>query len=432
MLPHSIELIRMIPWRCVVPSSLVAGLLECGARWGFVHTRRDEAEQLLIVDGYSKGQGPRIPHSSSWLAAHYSRALIKDGWIGAWFRAHGGLHAAGFDAWSRGASLSTDGFREHILAWQLPPADGWMCLTVEPEAASPWPKVFAWMVGRDVAQPYPVDVVREDVPLLEPLQGVWPVENIADELVVVVGVGSIGSVVAEALVSYGVRRLALVDPDRLKQHNFARHRVPSTELGRAKVNAVADMLLARDSDLAIGRFPMSVVKHANAMRSLFAQSSIVVTCSDGVESRRASNHFAARARVPHVLACVLEDGAIGEIMRCVPYRTQCLLCHRASLITKGMMDPDTGLGGGYEGTRPMAAVGGDLAFVGQLAAKAAVATLLERKGDWGQRLGGDHAVLSLRPARKLLAPYDPGACGEVVWRELDPPDPSCFSCSTGN
>ncbi len=56
-----------------------------------------------------------------------------------------------------------------------------------------------------------------------------------------------------------------------------------------------------------------------------------------------------------------------------------LLCHRQYLADIGGFDPELDVPYGEgNGQRPMTAVAGDLQLVGQLAAKAAVATLLER------------------------------------------------------
>jgi molybdopterin/thiamine biosynthesis adenylyltransferase len=240
--------------------------------------------------------------------------------------------------------------------------------------------------------------------------GHWPLLDLADDCVVVVGAGSVGSAINDAFAAYGVRRLALVDPDRLLSHNFARHRAHPKQLGRRKVCA---------EDL---------------MRPLFLDSSLIVVASDGVDSRRAANHLARRAGKPVVFACVLMDGAFGEILRVPTPAVGCLLCARDELVQSGaMVNPEDHLDREYgTGTRhlPMTAVGGDLGLVGQMAAKAAVATLLQAKGFRDQRLPGNHALLGLRPVPGMAAPFDIEFAGEVRWRDLPPPRADCPTCST--
>ena len=76
----------------------------------------------------------------------------------------------------------------------------------------------------------------------------------------------------------------------------------------------------------------------------------------------------------------------------------------------------------------MAAVGGDLSIVGELAAKAVVSTLLERRGFRDQRLPGDEAIIGLRPAPRLAEPFDIESAGEIRWRAGAPSRPTCPSC----
>lgn len=144
--------------------------------------------------------------------------------------------------------------------------------------------------------------------------------------------------VAETLASYAVGHLTLVDPDRLLRHNLVRHRLGRRDIGRLKVNAMADLLQDRYPDAQIERHPINVIYDAYLMRPLFAHADLVIGATDGVASRRVINHLARRAQVPAVLACVLEDGALGEVVRVRP-GTGCLLCYRAKLEADGSIVP---------------------------------------------------------------------------------------------
>jgi hypothetical protein len=143
------------------------------------------------------------------------------------------------------------------------------------------------------------------------------------------------------------------------------------------------------------------------------------------------NHIARRAGVPIVFACVLEHGALGEVVRITP-ETGCLMCYRRNLEEAGSLDPEPDLDRGY-GTGsahlPMTAVGGDLTTVGCLAAKIAVATLLERRGHWEQRLPGDALTVGLQPVPGRAAPFDIEEAAGFRWREIGPPRADCFTCA---
>jgi hypothetical protein len=135
-----------------------------------------------------------------------------------------------------------------------------------------------------------------------------------------------------------------------------------------------------------------------------------------------------------VLACVLEDGRIGEVMRVRPGVTACLLCAREQLAASGRINPEPSLDLGYgQGHRHLAmtAVGGDLDIVGRLAARTVVSTLLEGEGFLGERLPNDHGVIGLRPAldREPEGPFDVERCLQVTWHSLGQPSPDCPSCT---
>ncbi|MEJ7791978.1 MAG: ThiF family adenylyltransferase [Gaiellaceae bacterium] len=293
------------------------------------------------------------------------------------------------------------------------------------------PEWAAWQVSRRKAHWFPLTIAKENEPLLQPLEASWPIAALRLRHVLLVGAGSIGSAAAVALAGYGVRKLTIIDPQHLEPHNFARHQLNRRLTGRRKATAVRDYLLERDPDLQIDAHVLDVVRDADAIRPMLRETDIVLCGTDGVGSRRATNHLAAWARTESVFACVLEDGAYGEILRVRPGRTGCLQCDRDVLYEAGAFDPEPQLDRDYTlggGARPMTAVAGDLALVGHLAAKIVVASLLERVGARAQALPGDALTIALAPVPGLRAPFDLERCLDVRWRDLPRPRTTCPSC----
>ena len=69
-------------------------------------------------------------------------------------------------------------------------------------------------------------------------------ERIASLKVILFGVGGVGSWCAESLVRTGVRRLTIVDADRVAVSNINRHLMATTKtVGKAKVEALKERLL---------------------------------------------------------------------------------------------------------------------------------------------------------------------------------------------
>ena len=424
----------------ILPALYGAQIAASGKNSGSLDIKFDEAEQLALVDGLREGrEGTRRQGLSAVPSRHYLGYATTEVGMGLWFRVDPALHLVGVEAARHGAATRLDAFREKVLGgdWVNPGRHAYtLAVTVTRFSEQAAPHFAAWRLEAEQgsAEMVPIDVVAEEPDLLSPLSGVWPLEELADKKLVLIGAGSIGSAAAEALAAYGIRQLVLVDPDRLHSDNFARHRVDPINLGRYKVKALADRLGERDPGIEVEALTLDVIYDADVIRPLMGEADGVLVSSDGVDSRRAANHLARRAVRPAVFACVLANGGFGEVLRIRPPRTGCLLCARAELLQSGAMNPEPSLDRGYgEGTRhlPMTAVGGDLGLVGQLAAKASVATLLADLGYREQRLPGDHAILGLQPKPNVAAPFDLERAGELRWRDLPPPRPDCPTCGSG-
>ena len=421
----------------VLPQLYADRLAASGKNSGLLDVKFDRAEQLALIDGVREGQqGTRRQGLSAVPGSHHLTHASSEPDSALWFRVDPVLHLAGADAFRHGGAIGLHTFRELIPSgdWINPGRGAYtLAVTVTKFAELDIHDFCAWRLHQDAntAEILPLDVVAEELKLLAALDGVWPLEELADKRLLLVGAGSIGSAAAEALASYGIRQLIVVDPDRLYSRNLARHRVGREHIGRYKVNGLADRMRSRDPSIEVEPLALDVIYDADLIRAILGEVDGVLVTSDGVDSRRAANHLARRADKTAVFACVLADGAFGEILRIRSPQTGCLLCARTELVARGAMNPEPGLDRGYgEGTRhlPMTAVGGDLGLVGQLAAKASVATLLEEFGYREQRLAGDQAIIGLQPKPEMAAPFDLERAGEVRWRELPPPRPECPTC----
>ncbi len=413
----------------LVPAHLVVDMARGDASWGYLNMRYDKSEQLSVVAGYWKKEAIGLPATGNWLDDHYCRADIA-GRSGLWYRVQPELHQ--LHQWlgrlGEDTVLDLTQFQNYVHnGWTVPGQSEWPVLTVLD--GDEGPEVVAWWISANGART--ADCVQvDDRPPLSFVAEHWPVAVMGRAKVTLVGLGSIGSAVADALAFYGVGHLALVDYDRHLPHNVVRHQLTNKDLGRYKVSAVAAQLGKRWPEMTVDQYPLDVSEDADVMRPLFAGSDLIVCSADGVTARRVANHLSRRTGTPLVLACVLENGAVGEVIRLRAGRG-CLLCHRADLIDKGTIDPEPGLDRGYgEGTRhlPMTAIGGDLRLVADVAAKAAVATLLERKGHFAQRLPNDVFTVGLRPVPGLGEPFDLQCSCATRWSSLPPPRPVCPTC----
>lgn len=102
----------------------------------------------------------------------------------------------------------------------------------------------------------------------------------SDARVLVIGAGAIGSVVAEFLVRGGVRRVSVVDADRVAGGNLLRHTLDLADVGKVKAGALAERL-NRVSPFCkaapmFGSFPPT---RSHESLSVQSEHNIVVDCT---------------------------------------------------------------------------------------------------------------------------------------------------------
>jgi len=392
------------------------------AGWGYLAIHYDETEDILRVAGSSE--------LDSQISISISLRYLKVNIGGVWCRAKKSLHDLYGGLARTNYPLSAATFHACLDAEPVLLADTADTIVVThcPQGTPEW---AGWLLTSDNAVALEVDVLHP--PTADPLQLLepnWPVRDLTGE-VAIVGAGSIGSAAALALGMYGVRQITLVDDDRLRWHNLVRHQCTRNFVGYYKVDAVSEAIRKHWPAANVRALRLNVIADADLMRPLFRRCSLIVCAADGVAPRRVVSHLARRAERTAILACVLSDGAFGEIIRLRPWPgSGCLLCQRAHLISTGRMDPEPALDSGYgTGTshRPMTAVGTDLVIVGQFAAKVAVATLLEEAGHHDQRIKLNWAVIGLRSDLTAPDPFNLFP-GEVRWLPHVESLPDCPTC----
>jgi hypothetical protein len=258
---------------------------------------------------------------------------------------------------------------------------------------------------------------------------------VQDSHVLLVGAGTIGTSTAVNLASYGVGRLTVVDPDRLRFHNLRRLDYQPAQVGRFKVDLLAERINHAWPDTTVDPRADNIVDSIDTYRRLAADADLIVCTADGVAARRVCSYLGRRAGTDVVLSCVLDDGGVAEVLRLrAGPAFGCLDCQRADLAANQVIDnsfvPEANLHAPYgDGFlhKPMTAVGGDLDLAGALTAKVAVSTVLENAGLGQHVLPGDTLLVTLRGS-DLVAPYGDAAAGQLTWHPAAAPQPGCFTC----
>src|SRR5579872_864312 len=130
-------------------------------------------------------------------------------------------------------------------------------------------------------------------------------EVLSAKHIAVVGLGSLGSAIADIAVRAGVGKITLVDPDRLAEENLARHMLDSSDLRRFKVLGMARRLLAVNPEL-------EVTALWQKFDGLPQRPDIVVAASDSYQCSSRVNGYALHENVPAVFASVWGPAKVAE------------------------------------------------------------------------------------------------------------------------
>lgn len=409
------------------------------AGWGWLDLKVSRVEGLIAVEAYTKGDGfagSRIGGRALDLPErHRLRNADTTRYAAVWYRGRDDIPLKQIhDDYRRRPHIAcsiTDFMGFINQGWREPSADGTFLVLVEDRSMDTY-NWTAWDLSGGQAVPADLLIYDKNIDPSSVFKDHWPQDDTHAATIAVIGVGSIGSAAALAASDYQIGRIVLIDPDRLRVHNVARHRCRIEDIGRFKVDAVADEIRRNTATIEVVPLRFNIVSDADWVRPVFDNVDVVICCTDGVTSRQATSHLCSTSATSVVFACVLEDGALGEIVR-NPERSDvgCLRCLRMHLEEFGVMDPEPGLDLEYgTGTthRPMTAIAGDLALMGQLAAKAAVTTILERRGYRDQRWTADHLIIGLRPDLEWGPPFDLTRVLDVTANSMPPRNPECPLC----
>ena len=151
----------------------------------------------------------------------------------------------------------------------------------------------------------------------------------------IVGLGSVGCLVAEAIARMGVGRVTLIDPDRIEEHNLDRLLYGTVrDIGRLKVDAAAEAMgrNATANNIDVTALPLSV--HQKSAYEHVLDCDIIFSCVDRPLARDVLNFVSQAHMIPVVDGGVsVEFDAANERLFSTHWRAhvaspshQCLRC----------------------------------------------------------------------------------------------------------
>ncbi len=215
---------------------------------------------------------------------------------------------------------------------------------------------------------------------------------LSTQTVLMVGLGSIGSMVALDLAKSGVKRFILYDYERLEPENICRHIGSLEDLGMKKVEIVRNRLIAINPNVEVTTNDENPVDGENAekFQTQLEHSDLCIVSTGNYESEIFINAVATRKHKPVVFTYCNENVDYGEVFFYNPPNGPCYECLQSNRVNDRDLNPEHDQrfdalnrpdesrpipGKAYYRTSGVPGISIDIEFVSLLASKLAITVL---------------------------------------------------------
>lgn len=205
---------------------------------------------------------------------------------------------------------------------------------------------------------------------------------------VIIGCGSVGSLVAMELARAGVGRFFLIDMDILGYHNICRHQCGIQDVGKFKTTAVKERILQINPTAQVFTSNKKIQEVDMSLLDSFCnKDAIMVGCADNREGDLYGNQYIAKPNgMPFVSIGCWERAFAGEIFYCLPEGMPDYSDFVAALgETSGRVNANTHIYMGEVGSFEPG-ISADINFVTTIAVKMILDLLNRDNEDYTQRL----------------------------------------------
>ncbi len=257
-------------------------------------------------------------------------------------------------------------------------------------------------------------------------RAILPHPLLAKKRVLTVGLGSGGSTAVKYLGRAGLFHWTLTDNETLELANLVRHEGFPADIGRKKVQVMADMLKGLSPAMQVEPLEFDVRGDTSRLTDLAREHDLILACAGHPLANALINQAALQTGTPAVFAGVYPRAVGGYVLQVIPGKGPCLNClydlsKSASGLDSNEVVSDLGERYGIKEDDLHAQQGIyiDIAFVSLLQAKMALLTLLRGSdhdiGDWkGNLVLWNSHDLAVR-AVQLKQREDCAVCNPEGW-----------------
>jgi molybdopterin/thiamine biosynthesis adenylyltransferase/proteasome lid subunit RPN8/RPN11 len=175
-------------------------------------------------------------------------------------------------------------------------------------------KAFSWNLATDPALRLRESLAGVSDPMMARASGLVS-KKLKKKKIAVVGLGSVGSYVAEILVRSGVGSLVLIDDDIVSDHNLGRSNFEHSDIGDFKVSALRKRCRSISPGIELlpyaERFEGLSVEQK---RELLGSVDLLFALTDDNATQAGLNHWTHHMEVPTVFIGLYKKAAGGEVI----------------------------------------------------------------------------------------------------------------------
>ncbi|MBU1625918.1 ThiF family adenylyltransferase [bacterium] len=168
-------------------------------------------------------------------------------------------------------------------------------------------------------------------------------DSLAKGKIIIIGIGALGSHVADILARAGVGHITLVDRDIVELQNLQRQTLyDENDVKNLALKAIAAQKKLKKVNSKIEIVPKTVDVNPTNIENLVEDHHLVIDCTDNFETRFLINDIAMKLKIPWIYGAVA--GSEGMTMNIIPGKTPCIRCAIDSLPSPGSVNTCENIG----------------------------------------------------------------------------------------
>lgn len=153
-------------------------------------------------------------------------------------------------------------------------------------------------------------------------------DELKQKAALIIGVGGVGSLVAEILTRCGIGKLFIIDLDVVEEVNLNRLFFSEEHIGRSKVEVVGELLKKINPSVTVESFHSDVcaVAFQSTFDRLIDECDIALSCLDNFPTRTYINERCVSLNKEYIDTGASRSGLGGYVHLVIPHKTACYEC----------------------------------------------------------------------------------------------------------